>query len=72
MFLQVEEQRKKEAEAQRRAGVDTRRAGAGFPGGRGGRGGRFEGRGGRGMSRSITCDAGVPPCSLARVQQPER
>lgn len=48
--MQVEEQRKKEAEVQRRAGVDTRRAAGGFPGGRGGRGGRFEGRGGRGMS----------------------
>jgi hypothetical protein len=48
--LQVEEQRKKEADQQRRSGVDTRRAAPGFPGGRGGRGGRFEGRGGRGMS----------------------
>lgn len=58
-WLQVEEQRKKEADQQRRSGVDTRRAAQGFPGGRGGRGGRFEGRGGRGTSLQHVCEG---PC----------
>lgn len=59
----MEEQRKKEAEVQRRAGPDTRRAAPGFAGGRG-RGGRGEGRGGRGRSCRISCD--VPWEALAR------
>jgi hypothetical protein len=64
--LQVEEQRKKDADQQRRSGVDTRRAAPGFPGGRGGRGGRFEGRGGRGRSQVVTRDGPCRPCCAVR------
>lgn len=67
--VQIEEQRKKEAEQQRRT-ADVRRAGAGF----GGRGrGRGEGRGGRGEHglfasiASIWCDAA---CDHGQAVQP--
>lgn len=63
---QVEEQRKKEADQQRRSGVADRRAAPGFPG-RGGRGGRFEGRGGRGKALFVRCDARRAPCCLVRA-----
>lgn len=62
LLLQVDEQRKKEADQQRRSGVDTRRAAPGFPGGRGGRGGRFEGRGGRGRLQVVIRDGPCRPC----------
>jgi hypothetical protein len=65
--MQVEEQRKKEADQQRRSGVADRRAAPGFPG-RGGRGGRFEGRGGRGRAQTARCDAPGAPCCLLRAE----